>query len=98
MGKFKVGDVVRIVSVENCHWGHNEDMISMVGKEAEISEACLYGDLSHYYLDPSIDKNQWSWSDECFELVEDSDFISEDEDFISETDFLNLISPVGCHS
>lgn len=64
MGKFQVGDRVRIIDVPNkyCAAGWNPAMDKYCGKEAVITSK-----YSHYKLD--IDNGEWYWSSDIIRKV-----------------------------
>lgn len=64
MGKFQIGDRVRIVDVPNNHCvaGWHPSMDKYCGKEAVITGKCSY-----YKLD--IDNGEWYWSSDIIRKV-----------------------------
>lgn len=60
--KYKVGDTVRIGSIEeieSCEFGVNDEMRELAGQVATITNA----DFGRYHID--LDLGRWAWCDNC---------------------------------
>lgn len=64
---YKVGDMIRVVSVDDCKFGKNEEMIAQIGRDAKIINVTWerWRDCYKYHI--SGPGGHWMWSENCFE-------------------------------
>lgn len=71
MPKLNVGSKVKIVNVENCHYGYNALMLKLTGKITvitDINNICRDDIEIEYKI--KADGNMYSWSANCLEPVD----------------------------
>lgn len=76
--KFRAGDHIRIVSVSNCSYGSNDEMLECLNSEGTVvsSEWDAVRNIYAYRLD--IDYRRFLWCDNCLELAQTADIEESD--------------------
>ena len=64
---FKIGDVVKIVGVDDCIYGVDPAMRKYVGKYVCIVDVRWQQSSEAFRYEIEEDCGEWWWSDDCFE-------------------------------
>ena len=76
--RFRAGDHIRIVSVLNCLYGSNDEMLECLNTEGTVVSSEWDAGRQIYAYRLSIDRRRFLWSDNCLELAQTADIEESD--------------------